>query len=76
MHSSTMGVAHYGRDQSNLPMSDIWQVVECIKVGLAWHKLLNIGQKKLLSIDIDSQLEDIEAKNPGKFYFSTFMPCI
>jgi hypothetical protein len=67
MHSSGMAVARYGGDSSNLPMSDPRQVVECIKVGLGWHKLINIGQERPLSVDIDRQLEVLENSNQGKF---------
>ena len=65
MHSSTIAIAHYGGFTSNLPMLDPRQVVECIKVGLAWHKLLNINKNKVLSVEIDSQLEEIEAIDPS-----------
>lgn len=68
MHSSSMAVARYGVETSNLPLSDPRQVVECIKVGLTWHKVLHIDQKKALSADIDEQLEDIEARNSGMFF--------
>ena len=67
MHLSGMAVARYGGDSSNLPMSDLRQVVECIKVGLAWHKLINIGQRRPLSIDIDWQLEVLENNNQHMF---------
>ena len=63
MYLSRMVVACYGGDSSNLPMSDLRQVVECIKVGLVWHKLINIGQRRPLSIDIDRQLEVLENNN-------------
>ena len=45
MHSTSIAVARYGGNTDNLPMSDPRQVAECIKVGLAWHKLLNLGDK-------------------------------
>ena len=67
MHLSGMAVARYGGDSSNLLMSDLRQVVECIKVGLAWHKLINIGQRRPLSIDIDWQLEVLENNNQHMF---------
>ena len=67
MHSSGMAVARYGGDSSNLPMSDPRQVVECIKVGLAWHKLINVGQRRPLSVDIDRQLEVLENDNQRMF---------
>ena len=67
MHSTGMAVACYGEDTANLPMSDPWQVVECIKVGLTWHKVFNIGQKKPLSVNIDRELEVLEVSNPGMF---------
>ena len=63
MHSSSMAVARYGGNTDNLPMSDPRQVVECIKVGLAWHKLLNIGDKVSHSQDLDEQLEKIETRS-------------
>jgi len=66
MHSSTMAAAHYGGDTNNMPMSDPRQVVECIKVGFAWHKLLRIEQKTTLSQDIDDQLQEIESPQSGK----------
>ncbi|KAF8810506.1 hypothetical protein BYT27DRAFT_7209410, partial [Phlegmacium glaucopus] len=63
MHSTNMAVACYGGETSHLPMSDPRQVVECIKVGLAWHKVVNIGQKQPLSVDIDDQLAKIETSD-------------
>ena len=72
MHLSSMAVAHYGRDCANLPMFNPRQVVECIKVRLTWHKLLDIGQKHPLSINIDTQLETLEPSSPGKFFFLFF----
>ncbi|KAF8797332.1 hypothetical protein BYT27DRAFT_7219268, partial [Phlegmacium glaucopus] len=63
MHSTNMAVARYGGETSHLPMSDPRQVVECIKVGLAWHKVVNIGQKQPLSVDIDDQLAQIETSD-------------
>jgi hypothetical protein len=65
MHSSDMAVARYGGETGNLPLSDPRQVVECIKVGLEWHKLLNLGQKSPLSVNIDEQLERLESSGPG-----------
>ena len=67
MHLSGMAVARYGGDSSNLLMSDLRQVVECIKVGLVWHKLINIGQRRPLSVDIDWQLEVLENNNQHMF---------
>jgi hypothetical protein len=64
MHLLTMAAACYGRNMANILMSDPQHVVECIKVGLMWHKLLGIGQKKPLSIDIDQQLEVLESSHP------------
>ena len=72
MHSSSMAVARYGGDCANLPMSDPRQVVECIKVRLTWHKLLDIVQKHPLSVNIDTQLETLEPSSPGKFFFLFF----
>jgi hypothetical protein len=70
MHSSAIAVARYGGDSANLPMSDPRQVVECIKVGLAWHKLLNIDKNKSLSVNIDRELEDLEATGSCDFFLS------
>ena len=67
MHSLSMAVACYGGDCMNLPMSNPQQVVECIKVRLTWHKLLDIGQKHPLSVNINTQLETLEPSSPGKF---------
>ena len=69
MHSSTIAVAHYGGFTSNLPLSDPRQVVECIKVGLAWHKLLNIDKNEALSVEIDTELEELESSDPSAFLF-------
>jgi hypothetical protein len=69
MHSTGMADARYGRNTSHLPMSDPRQVVECIKVGYAWHELLNIGEKNLHPVDIDEQLENIESSQSGMFLF-------
>lgn len=66
MHSTNMAVARYGGDTNNLPMSDPRQVVECIKVGLAWHCLLNLGGKSSLSRDLDEELEKLESNSSGK----------
>jgi hypothetical protein len=44
-------------------MSDPRQVVECIKVGLAWQEIINVGQKRSLHADIDGQLKEIEASH-------------
>jgi hypothetical protein len=63
MHTSNMAVARYGGETSNLPMSDPRQVVECIKVGLAWHKLLNLGEKGRLGRDLDQELDKIEIRS-------------
>lgn len=41
-------------------MSDPRQVVECIKVGLAWHKLLNLRDKVSIGQNLDKELEKIE----------------
>lgn len=67
MHSTGMAVAHYGGDTANLPMSDPQQVVECIKAGLTWHRVLNIGQKEPLSVNIDREIEVLEVSNPSMF---------
>ena len=69
MHSSSMAVARYGGESSNLPTSDPRQVLECIKVGSTWHKILNIGQKNPLSVGIDKQLEKLDLDNAGTFFF-------
>lgn len=69
MHSSSMAVARYGGDTNNLPLSDPRQVVQCIKVGLSWQKLLNIGENGPLTVDIDDQLEVLESKTVGMFFF-------
>jgi diadenosine tetraphosphatase ApaH/serine/threonine PP2A family protein phosphatase len=68
MHSSTMGVARYGVETSNLPMSDPRQVVECIKVGLAWQEIIGVDRKRSLQADIDGQLKKIEANDSGMFF--------
>lgn len=65
MHSTNMAVARYGGDTGNLPMSDPRQVVECIKVGLEWHKIINFDKKKGGSDELDAQLEKIEANATG-----------
>ena len=72
MHSSTMAVARYGGETSNLPMSDPRQVAECIKVGLAWHELLHIAPKRSLKREIDNQLETIEAISSRMFFLFLF----
>ena len=69
MHSTNMAVARYGGDTNNLPTSDPRQVAECIKVGLAWHNLLNIGEKITLSQELDEQVEKIETSISGMFFF-------
>jgi len=69
MHSSSMAVARYGGDTNNLPLSDPRQVVQCIKVGLSWQKLLNIGEGSPLTVDIDDQLEVLESKSAGMNFF-------
>jgi hypothetical protein len=66
MHSTGVADARYGRETSNLSTSDPRQVVECIKVGYAWHELLNIAEKNL---DIDEQLDKIESSQSGIFLF-------
>ena len=68
MHSTAMAVARYGGDTSNLPMSDPRHVVECIKVGLAWHRILNIGTKDSLAVDLEGELEKIESSVSGVFF--------
>ena len=70
MHSTNMAVARYGGDTSNLPTSDPRQVAECIKVGLAWHKIINIGEKVTLVQDLDEQVEKMEVGSSGMFYLS------
>ena len=71
MHSSNMALARYGGDSLNLPMSDPRQVLQCIKVGSAWHRILNISQKNPLSVGIDKQLEKLDLDNVGMFFFKT-----
>ena len=70
MHSTSMAVARYGGDTSNLPMSDPRQVVECIKVGLAWHKILNIEEKVVINQDLDAELDEIETSTSGILIFN------
>ena len=71
MHSSGLAVARYGGDTNNLPFSDPRQVIECIKLGLAWHKLLNLGEK-VLSQELDKELEKVETSLPGVFFLFFF----
>lgn len=68
MHSSTMSVSRYGVNTNNLPMSDPRQVVECVKLGYEWHKILNLVQKGV-HVDLDEQLAKIEITDSGKFFF-------
>lgn len=70
MHTTGMAVARYGGDTDNLPMSDPRQVAECIKVGLAWHRLLNIGEKVTLSRDLDEAVEILETST---FFILNFL---
>ena len=63
MHSTSIAVARYGGNTDNLPMSDPRQVAECIKVGLAWHKLLNLGDKVAHTRYLDEELEKIETSS-------------
>ena len=66
MHTSTMEVSQYRGDTSNLSMSDPRQVVECIKLGLAWHDIIDIGKQVSLIQDIYEELEKLE--NSGMFF--------
>ena len=72
MHSSTMGVSRYGGDTSNLPMSDPRQVVECIKLGLAWHDILNIGKQVSIIRELDEELEKLDTLSSGMFFYIKF----
>ena len=71
MHSTSIAVAQYGGNtDKNLPMSDPRQVTECIKVGLAWHKLLNLGDKVAHTRYLDEELKKIETSSgtSGKYF--------
>ena len=72
MHSSSMAIARYGGESNNLPMSDPRQVVECIKLGSAWQKILNISPKISLNDKLDEELEEIEANDSGMFFKSIY----
>lgn len=66
MHSSTIAIARYGGITDNLPMSDPRQVVECIKVGFAWQKIINVGQKGSI-VDLEEEIKKIDDMQPGKY---------
>lgn len=66
MHSTSTAVARYGGETSHLPMSDPRQVVECIKVGWEWHKILRIGKNTF--VDLDVQLEKVESTVSGMYF--------
>ena len=67
MHTSTIAVSRYGGSTNNLPMSDPRQIVECIKLGLAWHDILSIGKQVSVVRDLDEELENIETIPSGVF---------
>lgn len=50
MHSTVVANGHYRTPASGLPGADTRSIVGCIRVGIEWHKLLNIGQEKPIRV--------------------------
>jgi superfamily II DNA helicase RecQ len=50
MHSTAIADGHYRSPASGLPGADTRSIVGCIRVGIEWHKLLNIGQERPLRV--------------------------
>jgi len=55
MHSTEMTVQKYG---ANVNGADPRRITGCIKAGIAWHKLVGIGQDRPLTIAGEEEEEE------------------
>ncbi|KAF8956790.1 hypothetical protein BDZ97DRAFT_1925160 [Flammula alnicola] len=63
MHSTNMSALKYAGNMAHLPNSDHRATLGCIKVSIAWQRLVNIGQDRPLSVSSDERraMEEYQA---------------
>ncbi|KAF8153455.1 hypothetical protein B0H34DRAFT_800655 [Crassisporium funariophilum] len=78
MHSTDMGVKHYSPLESNLDGSDTRTIVGCLRVGVAWHKLVEIGQTDPIKLEDIDDAESSGLNNTPGISCGTghFYPCV
>jgi hypothetical protein len=53
MHSTSTAISKYGGNTGNMHGADTRVVAGCVRVGLAWHRRIDIGQARPLSCTTD-----------------------
>jgi len=65
MHSTTASVNKYGGFSIGIRGVDPRMVVGCIKAGIEWHKLVDVGQAQPLSVGREVEQEEEGGRSKG-----------
>ena len=66
MHSTKTANSKYGGNTGNMLGADSRVIAGCVRVGLAWHKRIGIGQKNPLRLGFNTTIGDTTAKTENR----------